>query len=226
MRKSIASWIPAALLAVLLASDAVHAVLTFSVKLHGVEMLSSKDPKWDTVVVRSYVYIDGDSTFYNRGTAPLLLLDVRIDSASARKHYLAPKDSLEFLHGFFLFDTLTVLKTPFVAATWVDPLWSFQKEPTVEELRVSSLYIDLHPKVDTILIAGCPPGPTRLRGPIGFRGGTLAREAVPTTIYDIIGRPVWSGRLPEGEIPRDLVPEGVYLLVQGSRHRTFRIVPE
>ena len=215
-----------ALLAALSLAGPAHAKLTFSISPAEVNLLSSKDTRWDTVVVKTYIYVGGDSTYFNKGSKPLLIVDIRIDTASARKHYLQPGDSLEFLNGFYVLDTLTVIKTPFVVSTWADPLWSFQAASTVEELRVSSEYVNLHPKVDTVLIAGCPPGTTALRRPISRQSSSLRRGLVATTIYDVIGRPVWSGKLRDGEIPRDLVPEGVYLMVQGSRHRTFRIVAE
>lgn len=187
----------------------------------GATLKSGKNATKDTVVVETYVYNGGDSTYVNKGKTSLLYVDVRIDTASAAKHYLAPGDSLEAFTGFMLKDTVAVPKTAFALIAWTDPLKSFGPVPAIEDLRVASLYVDLHPKLDTVYLAGCPvateahPAPS-LPGVAGM---------VPTTVYNVAGRPVWSGMSRAGAQPAIELPEGAYLLSQGTYARIFRVLP-
>ncbi|GEM_PF-6092160 len=210
--------------------DIAQAAIKFDITPHAVTLISAKNPKWDTVVVESYVYITGDAAYRNTGNTPKLYLEVRIDSLSAAKHYLKPGDSLETLSGFMVKDTVTVLKTPFAVVTWSDPLASFQKESTVENMRVSSMYFELHPRVDTVRVAGCPTMPAGLEGSGGFRSGygsVAIAPALPVAavIYNLLGRPVWSGRALPGEIPKNRLSAGTYLFAQGSAVLLFRVDP-
>ena len=182
---------------------------------------SGKNAKWDTVIVETYVYNTGDTTYYNKGKTPLLYLDVRIDTVSAGMHYLQPGDSLEIFTGFMVKDTVTVLKTAFAVVAWADPLKSFGPVPAIEELRVSSLYVDLHPKVDTVRVPGCPVA----TGVPPAHVSPAVTGMVPSTVYNIVGRPVWSGAARAGELPEVDLPEGAYLLLQGTQTRIFRILP-
>jgi hypothetical protein len=199
--------------------------IKFDITPHAVTLLSAKHAKWDTVAVESYVYVTGDSAYYNRTNKQLLFLDVRIDSLSAKKHYLKPGDSLETLSGFMVRDTLTVLKTPFALVTWADPFSSFQKEPSIEGMRISTMYFELHPRVDTLKIAGCP-----VTTALGEAGGSAdpalplknPESLVPTTVYNLLGRPVWTGLSHLGATPNNLMAPGLYLLSQGASSRIFR----
>jgi hypothetical protein len=202
------------------ACGSAFAVVKLAVTPRSVNLLSSKNAKWDTVEVVTYVYNAGDTVFHNTGTTPLLYADVRLDTASIAKHYLKPGDSLNIFAGFMLKDTATVLKTAFAAVAWTDPLKSFGDKPAVEDLRVSSLYVNLHPKKDTVSLAGCPL-PTGAEKPLVT---PMAKQGiVPSTVFDIVGRPVWSGSARAGSVPGIALPEGVYLLVQGADSRIFRI---
>lgn len=208
----------AALICLALAGRTAMALVKLDVTPRSATLLSAKNAKWDTVVIETYVYNMGDTTYVNKGRTPLLYLDVRIDTVSAAKHYLAPGDSLESFAGRMIRDTITVLKAPFAIVTWTDPLKSFGPKPAVEELRVSSLYADLHPKRDTVRVPGCPI-PTGLERPAYRLPGA---GPVATTVYNVIGRPVWIGKLDRGALPMGL-SEGVYLVVQGGESRLFRI---
>ena len=210
----------AAFICLTLAGRTATALVKFDVAPRSAVLLSGKNAKWDTVVVETYVYNAGDTTYTNKGKTPLLYLDVRIDTVSAAKHYLAPGDSLEPFSGKMIKDTVTVLKTAFAVVTWVDPLKAFQSVPAVENLRVSTLYVDLHGKHDTVKVAGCPI-PSVLEQPAFVPAGA---GKVPTTLYNVVGRPVWSGLHDRGAFPAQLtLPEGVYLMVQGSATRLFRV---
>ncbi|MDB5103733.1 MAG: hypothetical protein JWP91_1422 [Fibrobacteres bacterium] len=204
-----------------------RAAISFEISPYSVKALSTKDPRWDTVVVQTYVYVSGDETYRNTGKTRMLYLDLRIDSLSVAKHYLEPGDSLEAINGFMIKDTLTVLKTPFAAVTWSDPQYVFEKETTVGNMRVSSQFVDLHPRIDTVKVAGCPL-PTAI-GP-GARGRSVraalsAAAPIPTTIYNLIGKPVWAGQSVPGRIPETALSEGIYLMSQTSGNRIFRILP-
>ena len=188
----------------------------------GATLKSGKNATRDTVIVETYVYNGGDSTYVNKGKTQLLYVDVRVDDGSVAKHYLAPGDSLEAFTGFMLKDTVTAPKAAFALIAWSDPLKSFGPVPAIEELRVASLYVDLHPKLDTVYLAGCPvatemhPVHAALPGVSGM---------VPTAVYNVNGRPVWSGMSRAGGQPSIDLPEGAYLLSQGSYARIFRILP-
>ncbi len=202
--------------------ESSYATLKLTVSPLGTKLLSGKNVKWDTVEVQVYVYNAGDTTYYNKGTTPLLYVDIKVDTLSIAKHYLRSGDSLKAFYGFKLTDTVTILKTPFSLVTWIDPLVSFQKLPAVEEMRVSSMYVDLHPKRDTTYIAGCPPGTVWVR-PFALQAPLTPLMVVPTTIYNVIGKPVWTGKSQQGRIPSHNFPEGVYLMVQGSENQAYRI---
>ena len=202
--------------------ESSYATLKLAVSPIGTKLLSGKNVKWDTVEVQVYVYNAGDTTYYNKGTTPLLYVDIKVDTLSIAKHYLKPGDSLKAYYGFKLTDTVTIIKTPFSLVTWIDPLVSFQKLPAVEEMRVSSMYVDLHPKSDTTYIAGCRPGTVWVR-PFALQAPFMQSKAVPTTIYNVIGKPVWTGKSPQGRIPSHKFPKGVYLMEQGSGNQSYRI---
>jgi hypothetical protein len=210
----------AALLCLALAPRPANALVKLDASPDSVALISSKHAKWDTVVIMTYLYNSGDTTFVNKGKTPLLYLDVRIDTISAAKHFLAPGDSLEPFTGKMIKDTLTVLKTAFAVVTWIDPNKSFQSEPAVANLRVATLYADMHPKHDTVRVAGCPI-PTVLEHPF-FRSPSEGK--VKTTLFNVIGRPVWMGILARGAFPAEAgLSEGAYLMVQGSTTRLFRV---
>jgi hypothetical protein len=177
-----------------------HATLKLSVSPVGVKLLSAKNTKWDTVVVETYVYNSGDATYYNTGTAPLLIVDIMVDSLSIGKHFLKPKDSLETFTGFKLYDTVTVAKVPFALVNWIDPLRSFQKESAVEELRVTSIFIDLHPKMDTIYLAGCGPGGTTALSKL-LPKNIRSKIENPYPIYNVIGQPLGEASHPSTQYP-------------------------
>ncbi len=205
--------------------ESSYATLKLAVSPLGTKLLSGKNVKWDTVEVQVYVYNAGDTTYYNKGTTPLLYVEIKVDTLSIAKHYLRPGDSLKAYYGFKLTDTVTILKTPFSLVTWIDPLVSFYKLPAVEEMRISSMYVDLHPKTDTTFIAGCRPG-TYVIKPFSWQAPFTQLVAVPTTIYNVIGKPVWTGKSQQGRIPSHNFPEGVYLMVQGSENHIFRMAPK
>lgn len=210
----------AALASLFLAALPAAALPKLGITPRSAVLQSAKNAKWDTVVVETYVYNSGDTTYVNKGATPKLYVDVRIDTVSAAKHYLAPGDSLEAFTGKTIKDTLTVLKTPFALVTWTDPLKAFGPEPAVEDLRVSTLYVDLHPKRDTVRVAGCPIPTDVARPALLFPG----MGKVPTTIYNVVGRPVWSGMRERASFPGSSgLSEGVYLMVQGADTRLFRV---
>jgi hypothetical protein len=212
-----------AIIAALFSSS--HALLKLDVSPIGTKLLSSKNANWDTVEVQVYVYNSGDTTYYNKGTTPLLYVEIKVDTLSIAKQYLLPGDSIKALFGFKVTDTVTVIKTPFSLVTWVDPLVSFYKLPAVSEMRVSSMYVELHPKRDTTYIAGCEPG-TYLIKPFSSPNLSTQSSVIATTIYNVIGKPIWTGKSQQGRIPGHNFSAGTYLMVQGSENHIFRIAPQ
>jgi hypothetical protein len=105
----------------------------------------------------------------------------------------------------------------------------FQKESTVENMKVASRFFDMHPRADTVRLAGCPLttgvfGGSLFRDPGGAARYTGSGEgAVPTLVYDLLGKPIWSGLAHPGRIPHYQFPQGRYLLSQGSLTLLFRV---
>jgi hypothetical protein len=191
----------------------------------GVKLLSASNPQRDTVEIKCYVYNGADTAWVNKGNKALPYLDIRVDDASVKKRSLAVGDSLPGVGGFFTLDTVAVAKSPFVVTTIADPSTSFGAEAAVEEYRASSRFYDMHPKVDTVVVPGCPPGtvPTAIAPGEGKPALRAAEGRLPTEIYDAAGHRVWRGRTAIGEIPAQGFPEGVYLLVRDGQPRSFRI---
>ena len=187
-----------------------------SISRSGIKLISSKNPNLDTFSVDSYVYNGGDG-WKNTGTTPLLYQQLMIGSTVLAKHYIKAGDSLESLSGFTVTDTVTAPRPAFALSSWSDPLTSFGKEPAVEGLRLVAFDLNFHHQVVTLV---CPPSSI---APFPVVVSPLLAAAVPSTIFNVMGKPIWNGKLHTGELPEGILAEGVYILVQGSQHHSFRI---
>lgn len=192
-----------------------------------VDVISKKNPLWDTIEVTTYVS--------NVGTTPTIVktqdfnvVSVGIDSfIPLRLHNIPAGYYLDAGKTQVYKDTITAFFGPFAIVTQADPIHVFQESAIGNDLR-SQAY-NFYPKIvrDTILLVDtvkitihdtikvCPSYAKTSADPI-------VRQ-VPSTVYNTIGRPEWVGLLQEGAYPTDKLKQGLYIIVQGQKVRRFRV---
>jgi len=214
-----------------------------------VDLISTKHPLWDTVLITTYLTNRGaDPTTSHTFNATIMA--VKIDSfvVGGSNHDIPAGYVLNGGSFVEVQDIAIAPKGPFAVATWTDPL-RFMGEGGGEAVNnVRSAAYNFYPDVvfdtvvlyDTLIVRDtlrirdtvkvtvrdtviktdtvkfCPPTMAKV-------SAAALRPAVPTTVYNAIGQPVWAGPLREGEYPPVRLRQGIHILVQGSRVHRFRV---
>lgn len=190
-----------------------------------VDVISTKNPLWDTIQVTTYVSNIG-TTKTITNTSDFQVASVGIDSFFPLKNHVMPANFFLSAGGLAVFkDTLIAFHGPFAIVTQVDPIHVFQEYAIGNDTRSQgynfypTIIRDTLLLVDTLLIHDT----VNYCAPSLVKASSAVSQGLATTIYNLAGQPAWTGALPPGGLPIAKLKPGLYLMVQGRNTRRFRI---
>jgi hypothetical protein len=200
-----------------------------------VDLKSSKSFLFDTVVVTSYLSNNGTTNTLTQ-SFDATIISIGVDSFNIFAHkipasyYMGPNTFVTFK------DTLAVIKGSFSIHTWCDPLLFFGEGGGQINNNIRSQAYNFHPTtvhdtvllIDTLKLAVHDTVKITVHDTVKIASAaapkfSAAVVSVPSTVYDAIGRPEWSGMLAPGGFPMVKLHEGLHLIVQGASARRFRV---